>query len=96
MQIVWGTVLAVTACSSALALQDEDQQAQRRQFLGRPGELDPREEEARCVVDGINMCGYETHKQMIGRLRNIEQRNPNIAKVRNEKRKMNAIADTSN
>jgi len=81
MQIVWGTVLAVTACSSALALQDEDQQAQRRQFLGRPGELDPQEEEARCVVDGINMCGYETHKQMIGRLRNIEQRNPNIAKI---------------
>jgi len=35
----------------------------------------------RCMVDGINMCGYETHKQMIGRLRRIEQRNPSIAQL---------------
>lgn len=32
-------------------------------------------------MDGINMCGYETHQQMIGRLRLLEQKNPNIAKV---------------
>merc|ERR1719481_2012468 len=54
---------------SAMAIQD---QVQRRQG-GRQG--------GRCVVDGINMCGYETHKQMIGRLRRIEQNNPSIAQV---------------
>ena len=56
-----------TICS-AMAMQGE---LQRRQG-GR----------GRCMVDGINMCGYETHKQMIGRLRRIEQRNPSIAQVR--------------
>merc|ERR1719481_339576 len=54
---------------SAMAIQD---QVQRRQG-GRQG--------GRCVVDGINMCGYETHKQMIGRLRRIEQNKPRIAQV---------------
>ena len=51
--------------------------------MAMQGELQRRQGgRGRCMVDGINMCGYETHKQMIGRLRRIEQRNPSIAQVR--------------
>ena len=57
----------------------KDPQLQRRQFGGpRPGQ---RGGQARCVVDQINMCGYESHQEMISRLRSIEQRHPSIAKV---------------
>ena len=78
MKLSWVTVCTVTVfCCSA---QDEDLQPQRRQFV-EGGRRQGQAGRAGCVVDGISMCGYETHQQMIGRLRNIQQRNPNIAKV---------------
>jgi len=33
-----------------------------------------------CVVDGINMCRYETHREMMQRLKTLEN-NPDIVKV---------------
>ena len=36
----------------------------------------------RCVVDGVEMCGYESHNQMIGKLQSLQQQYPSIVKVR--------------
>ena len=102
MNLSWAQVCTLTVLfCSALGLegqfsQDEEQQLQRRQFVGGPRGQDRQAGQARCVMDGINMCGYETHQQMIGRLRNIEQRNPNIAKVRRKRNQFKfCISDTS-
>jgi len=34
-----------------------------------------------CNVDGINMCKYESHRDMLGRLKTIQRKYPRIAKV---------------
>lgn len=34
-----------------------------------------------CVVDGIAMCQYESHRDMINRFQTLEQKHPDIAKV---------------
>ena len=37
----------------------------------------------KCVVEGIDMCGYKTHEEMISHLMDIEKEYPDIAKVVN-------------
>ena len=34
-----------------------------------------------CEVDGISMCGYESHEQMVDRLMALQQRFPGLARV---------------
>ena len=34
-----------------------------------------------CVVDGVNMCQYESHKEMINKLLSLKTQYPNIVKV---------------
>jgi len=52
----------------------------RRQFVQAADEFSERQGRD-CVVDGINTCRYESHKEMIGRIQNLAQRFPDIAKV---------------
>ena len=35
----------------------------------------------KCIIEGINMCGYKNHKEMISHLMDIEKKYPDIAKV---------------
>ena len=35
-----------------------------------------------CVVDNIDMCGYESHRQMVDRFMRIKTYYPHIAKVK--------------
>ena len=35
----------------------------------------------RCVVDGVDMCRYESHKEMINKLMSLQQQYPRIVKV---------------
>ena len=34
-----------------------------------------------CVLDGVEMCRYESHREMIGKFRSLEQQHPGIVKV---------------
>ena len=34
-----------------------------------------------CVIDNIDMCGYESHRQMIDKLMRLQQLYPNIVQV---------------
>ena len=34
-----------------------------------------------CEVDGISMCGYESHEQMVDRLMALQQSFPGLARV---------------
>ena len=34
-----------------------------------------------CEVDGISMCGYESHEQMVARLMALQQSFPGLARV---------------
>jgi len=34
-----------------------------------------------CIVDDINMCRYETHREMIQKLQDLERNNPRLVKV---------------
>merc|ERR1712032_271283 len=52
----------------------------QRQFVQAPDDFAERQGRE-CIVEGINMCRYENHKEMIGRLQNLVQRFPDIAKV---------------
>ena len=36
-----------------------------------------------CTVDGVNMCHYKNHDEMISRFQYIETQYPDIAKVEN-------------
>ena len=40
-----------------------------------------RQEPRGCIIDNIDMCGYESHKQMVNKMMNLQKRFPNIAKV---------------
>ena len=35
----------------------------------------------RCVVDGVDMCRYESHKEMVIKLMALQQQYPSIVKV---------------
>ena len=34
-----------------------------------------------CVVDGVDMCQYESHSEMINKLQSLQRQYPNIVKV---------------
>ena len=34
-----------------------------------------------CVVDGVEMCQYESHNEMINKLQSLQRQYPNIVKV---------------
>ena len=42
-----------------------------------PGQRQPRG----CVIDGIDMCGYESHQEMVGKLRNLQLEHPTLVRV---------------
>ena len=46
----------------------------------------------KCTVDGVNMCHYKNHDEMISRFQDIETQYPDIAKVENYNGE--AIAET--
>ena len=39
------------------------------------------ENQRHCVLDGVEMCRYESHREMIGKFRSLEQQHPGIVKV---------------
>ena len=39
----------------------------------------------RCVVDGVEMCRYESHEEMISKMQSLQQQYPDIVKVRSVK-----------
>ena len=43
---------------------------------------------SKCTVDGVNMCEYKDHDEMISKFQDIEIQFPGIAKVKN-----NALID---
>ena len=43
--------------------------------------LGQRQQPRGCIIDNIDMCGYESHKQMVNKMMQLQQRFPNIAKV---------------
>ena len=34
-----------------------------------------------CVVDGVDMCQYESHREMINKLQSLQRQYPHIVKV---------------
>ena len=34
-----------------------------------------------CVVDGVDMCQYESHREMINKLQSLQRQYPDIVKV---------------
>ena len=34
-----------------------------------------------CVVDGVDMCRYESHREMINKLQSLQNQYPHIVKV---------------
>ena len=34
-----------------------------------------------CVVDGVDMCQYESHREMISKLQSLQNQYPHIVKV---------------
>ena len=63
--MVWSSWLSVLALWLLLAVVVE---AQRQQGRG-------------CVVDGVDMCRYESHREMIDKLQTLQSQYPHLVKV---------------
>ena len=64
--MVWSSWLSVLALS--LLLVAVGVEAQRQQVRD-------------CVVDGVDMCRYESHREMIDKLQTLQVQYPHLVKV---------------
>ena len=68
--MLWSSWLSVVLLQWLLvAVLEVEVRAQRQ-----PGGRD-------CVVDGVSMCQYESHREMINKLQSLQQQYPHIVKV---------------
>ena len=50
-------------------------------FPGTVTTQNARRRECAVFDGGINMCSYESHNEMLGKLKTLESRHPNLAKI---------------
>ena len=68
--MLWSSWLSVVLLQWLLvAVVEVEVRAQRQ-----PGGRD-------CVVDGVSMCQYESHREMINKLQFLQRQYPDIVKV---------------
>ena len=68
--MLWSSWLSVVLLQWLLvAVVEVEVRAQRQ-----PGGRD-------CVVDGVSMCQYESHREMINKLQSLQSQYPHIVKV---------------